>query len=62
MLREFLSDDLRVLCKGVGEFDKEWKTSIGFGNWEVTGNLSKRIFSKMMEAKANCRVFIDRER
>lgn len=62
MLREFLSDDLRVLCKGVGKFDKEWKTSIGFGNWEVTGNLSKSIFSKMMEAKANCRVFIDRER
>ena len=51
MVREFLSDDPQVLCKGVGKFDKEWKTSIGFGSWEVPGKLSKSIFSKMMEAK-----------
>ena len=51
MLREFLSDDLQVLCKGVGKFDMDWKTSTGFGNWEFTGNLSKSIFSKLMEAK-----------
>lgn len=40
-----------VKCPIIIKFDTEWKVIIGFGNWEVTDNLSKRIFSEMVEAK-----------
>lgn len=38
-------------CPIIIKFDTEWKVIIGFGNWEVTDNLSKSIFSEMVQTK-----------
>lgn len=40
-----------VKCPIAIKFEMEWKVIIGFGSWEVTGNLSKSIFNVMIEAK-----------
>lgn len=50
-----------VKCPIIIKCDKEWKVSTGFGNWEVSGNLSKTIFSEMVEAKGKLQC-VHRER
>ena len=50
------------MCPIIIKFDKEWKASIGFGIGGSLVTLAKASLVKWWKQKANCSVFIERER